>query len=190
MLRIAVSVDGPAGYTIPPDNPFAQGRGRPEIWALGLRNPWQFTFDPLTGDLYIADVGQDQWEEIDVLPAGTPGGVNFGWDYREGRHPFEGEPPPDVRLTDPVWEYGHDQGCSVTGGVVVRDVALPEFWGLYLFGDYCTGTVWGLLHHPDGRWEARVLFQTGARIAAFGVDGAGEPLLVDHGGTLYRLMRK
>lgn len=188
MLRLDVDHGEP--YAIPPDNPFAQGGGRPEIWALGLRNPWQFAFDPLNGDLYIADVGQDLWEEVDYLPAGTPGGVNFGWDYREGAHPFEGEPPPGVQLTDPVWEYGHDQGCSITGGVVYRGQALPAFWGVYLFGDYCTGTVWGLLRYPDGQWKAQTLFQTGARIAAFGVDGQGEVLLVDYEGTIYRLTRR
>lgn len=188
LLRLDVDRGDP--YAIPPDNPFAQGGGRPEIWALGLRNPWQFAFDPLNGDLYIADVGQNLWEEVDYLPAGTPGGVNLGWDYREGFHPFEGEPPPGIQLTDPVWEYGHDQGCSITGGVVYRGQSLPAFWGVYLFGDYCTGTVWGLLRYPDGQWKAQALFHTGARIAAFGVDGQGEVLLVDHQGALYRLTRR
>ncbi len=117
LLRIDVNHGDP--YSIPADNPFAKGGGLPEIWVYGLRNPWRFSFDRATGDLYIGDVGQDLYEEIDYLPAGSPGGANFGWSYREGFHPYKGTPPSGLKLVDPVWEYSHAEGgCAVTGGFV------------------------------------------------------------------------
>ncbi|WP_083461963.1 PQQ-dependent sugar dehydrogenase [Thermanaerothrix daxensis] len=190
MLRL--DVHGARPYAIPADNPFADGQGgRQEIWALGLRNPWRYAFDPVTGDLYIADVGQNRWEEVDYLPAGSPGGANFGWNYREGAHPYKGTPPTDLVLIDPVWEYGHNQGgCSITGGFVYRGQALPELQGVYLFGDYCSGVVWGLWRTPAGTWQALELARTSANISAFGQDRQGELYLLDHrSGTLYRLER-
>ncbi len=189
ILRIDVERGDP--YAIPPDNPFAQGSGLAEIWAYGLRNPWRFSFDRLTGDLYIGDVGQNRWEEIDFLPGGTPGGANFGWNYREGKHRFEGNPPAGIGLIDPVVEYDHTQGCSVTGGVVYRGQALPEWQGVYLYGDYCSGKIWGLLHLPDGSWQNALLFESGYRISSFGEDQAGEVYVLDHSaGVVYRLKRK
>lgn len=185
LLRI--DVDGGTPYAIPPDNPFVNGGGRPEVWALGLRNPWKFAFDPATGALFIGDVGQNAWEEIDYLPPNAPGGANFGWDYREGRHPYEGTLPAGVSFVEPVWEYGHDQGCSVTGGVVVRDPNLPAFWGVYLFGDYCSGLVWGLVQDEAGQWHGAQLFATDARITAFAQNDAGAVWLVAHQGQIYRL---
>ena len=141
ILRIDVSGDP---YLIPADNPYANGGGRPEIWASGLRNPWRISFDQLRGDLYIADVGQGTWEEIDVYPVAAPGGLNFGWDYREGAHEFEGTPPDGLALAEPVAEYSHAEGgCSVTGGYVYRGSALPEWQGVYLYGDFCTGNPLG-----------------------------------------------
>ena len=116
ILRIDVDKGEP--YAIPADNPFALQGGKPEIWAYGLRNPWRFSFDALTGDLYIGDVGQREWEEVNFLAAGSPGGVNFGWDYREGAHTYQGEPPENLNLTDPAAEYSHELGCSITGGEV------------------------------------------------------------------------
>ena len=117
---LRVDIDSAEPYAIPADNPFTSGGGRPEIWAYGLRNPWRFSFDPETGDLYIGDVGQNSWEEIDFLPAGSPGGVNFGWNQREGRHPFVTQNTGG--LTDPIAEYANTGfACSVTGGVVARD---------------------------------------------------------------------
>ncbi len=188
LLRLAV--DGQGGYAIPADNPFAGGGGQPEIWALGLRNPWRFSFDRWTGDLYIADVGQNQWEEVNFLPANAPGGVNFGWDFREGQHPYEGKAPEGLQLTDPIWEYGHDQGCSVTGGFVYRGVALPEWRGVYLAADYCRGTVWGLLPGADG-WQAAALFDLNENISAFGQDAAGELYALGHqSGQIFRLERR
>lgn len=185
ILRIDINTE--EAYTIPADNPFAAGGGKPEIYAYGLRNPWRFSFDRLNGDLWIADVGQNIWEEINYLPAGATPGVNFGWDYREGTHPFEGNPPQGLALADPVFEYNHDAGCSVTGGYVYRGASLPEWNGIYLLGDYCSGTVWGIMPSSSGGWQAQVLFQLDANIASFSEDAAGELYLLDLSGRVYRL---
>jgi glucose/arabinose dehydrogenase len=184
---LRIDVDGGDPYSIPPDNPFAAGGGRAEIWAYGLRNPWRFAFDPFSGALFIADVGQNQWEEIDLAPAGA-GGLNFGWNHREGAHPFatartEG-------LIDPIAEYGHSQGCSVTGGLVVNSPSLPHWRGVYLYADYCSGRVWGLWRGPGGEWANAQLYHTDFSVSSFGVDAAGEVYLIDHQGTLYRLEEK
>jgi glucose/arabinose dehydrogenase len=179
---LRLDVDSAEPYAIPPDNPFGD-----EIWAYGLRNPWRMAFDRLTGDLYIADVGQNAWEEINYLAAGSPGGVNFGWDYREGAHPFEGNAP--AGLTDPIAEYSHNEGgCSVTGGYVYRG-AMPEWNGIYLYGDYCTGFIWGLIQ-VNGAWQPQVLFDTDVNITSFGQDERGEVYLVADGGGVYQLVRK
>ncbi len=178
-------------YAVPADNPYTAGGGLSEIWALGLRNPWRFSFDRLTGDLFIADVGQNQWEEINFLPAGSSGGANLGWRYRESLHEFQGQPPAGLSLLDPVAEYGHGPGCSVTGGVVARSANLPAWEGVYLYGDYCSGQVWGLLQSPDGAWQNQLLFETGMNITSFGSDDAGEVYLLDYsGGDIYRLAQK
>jgi glucose/arabinose dehydrogenase len=183
-------VDGGDPYAIPPDNPFAAGGGLPEIWAYGLRNPWRFSFDRLTGDLYIADVGQNQWEEIDYLPAGSPAGANFGWNFREASHGFAGNPPEGLNLIDPVAEYEHSLGCSVTGGFVYRGQSLPAWQGVYLYADYCSGNVWGLLRDPGGAWQSGLLFQGMGTLPSFGEDEAGEVYLVDRNGSLLRLSAK
>jgi len=189
ILRINVDQGDP--YAIPADNPFASGGGKPEIWSLGLRNPWRFSFDSLTGDLYIGDVGQNQWEEVDFLEAGSPGGANFGWSYREGSHPYHGEPAGGLRLTEPVAEYDHSLGCSITGGEVYRGMNLPEWQGVYLYGDYCNGNIWGLLHTPDGTWQNQLLFSTGYSISSFGVDESGEVYLLDlQQGVIYHLVKR
>ncbi|MBC8335001.1 MAG: PQQ-dependent sugar dehydrogenase [Anaerolineales bacterium] len=188
LLRISVDSTEPP-YGVPADNPFNDIQ-RSEIWALGLRNPWRFSFDSLTGDLYIGDVGQNQWEEIDFLPAGSPGGANFGWNYREGQHPFSGEPPAGTELIAPVAEYDHGQGCSVTGGVIYRGTELPEWQGLYLYGDFCSGRIWGLLQ-IDGIWQTQKLMEADFSIASFGQDQAGNIYLTDYSTeSLYRLVRK
>ena len=189
MLRI--DVDHGTPYAIPAGNPFAKGGGLPEIWAYGLRNPWRFSFDCLTGDLYIADVGQDAWEEIDFVPAGMPGGMNFGWSYYEGMHPLKGQPSANATFTWPIDEYSHTYGCAVTGGYVYRGAALPEWQGVYFFGDYCSGNIWGLIHSNGQIQPAKILFTTGARITTFGVDEAGEIYMADYGlGELLRLERR
>ena len=189
MLRI--DVDHGRLYAIPADNPFAKSGGLPEIWAYGLRNPWRFSFDKPTGDLYIADVGQDAWEEIDFVTAGTPGGLNFGWSYYEGMHPYKGQPPANASFASPISEYSHADGCAVTGGYVYRGAALPEWQGVYFYGDYCSGNIWGLRLLNGHDWQAKILFTTSAKITTFGVDEAGEIYLADYGsGELFRLERK
>lgn len=188
LLRI--DVDGGEPYSIPADNPFAGGGGRPEIWLYGLRNPWRFAFDRLTGDLYIGDVGQNQWEEVKYLQAGGPGGANLGWNYFEGNHPYSGAPPAELNFVSPVLEYGREQGCSITGGVVYRGAELPEWQGVYLYGDYCTGRVWGLIQDAQTGWDNALLFDGLGRISSFGEDEAGEIYLVDHGGRVLRLTKK
>ncbi len=189
MLRI--DVDHGALYAIPADNPFVKGGGLPEIWEYGLRNPWRFSFDHLTGDLYIADVGQDTWEEIDFVPSGVPGGMNFGWSYYEGMHPYKGQPPANATFTWPISEYSHSYGCAVTGGYVYRGQALPEWQGVYFYGDYCSGNIWGLIEINGNAPQTKILFTTSAKITTFGVDEAGEIYLIDYGaGALLRLTRK
>ena len=174
-------------YVTPTDNPFASsGEGLDEIWAYGLRNPWRVTFDPATSELYIADVGQAKWEEVSFLPADAPAGANFGWNYREGAHGFKGTPPQGLSLIDPVAEYDHSLGCSVSGGAVYRG-ALPEWQGIYLYGDFCSGRVWGLLNTPEGGWNNSLLFNLDRRIAAIDQDQYGEIYLVDILGSILKL---
>lgn len=179
---LRIDVDSAVPYAIPADNPFGN-----EIWAYGLRNPWRMSFDSATGDLFIGDVGQGEWEEIDIIPAGSAGGQNFGWNFREGAHPYDGTPPGG--LIDPIAEYSHAEGgCSVTGGYVYRG-AIPEWNGIYLFGDYCTGFIWGLIN-VDGQWQKELLFDTDVNITSFGQDEQGEIYLIGDGGGVYRLVRK
>jgi glucose/arabinose dehydrogenase len=189
LLRI--NVDSGDTATIPPDNPFIGLGGQPEIWAYGLRNPWRFSFDRLTGDLYIADVGQDAWEEVDYVRAGTHGGMNFGWSYYEGFHAYQDQPPANVTFTMPVTEYSHAYDCAITGGYVYRGTALPEWQGVYFYGDYCSGNVRGLIQTSQGNWQSRILFMTGAKITTFGVDEAGELYISDYAsGSILRLTRR
>ena len=178
MLRIDVDQDDP--YGIPPDNPFAKQRSGREIFALGFRNPWRFSFDRQTGRLWAADVGQNQWEEIDVVEAGN----NYGWRVMEGNHCFL---PPrgcsTTGLTLPVAEYRNQSpSCAVTGGYVYRGKRVSFLQGTYVFGDYCSGRIMGLL---DG--QLHVLLASGLRISSFGEDEAGELYVVDHGGGIYRI---
>jgi glucose/arabinose dehydrogenase len=186
VLRIDIDAGDP--YGIPPDNPFTNGGGLPEIWAYGLRNPWRFSFDRATGDLYLADVGQGSFEEVDYQPAGDPGGVNYGWDLMEGEACFNTPNCDPSGLTSPVFAYPtHVEGtCSVTGGYVYRG-SLASMQGVYLLGDYCSGRVWGLLPDGSGGWQAGTLFETGVRISSFGEDESGEVYLVSHSGEIYRL---
>ncbi len=162
----------------------------PEVWAIGLRNPWRFSFDALSGDLYIADVGENQWEEINHLPANSPAGANFGWNFYEGNQPYQGTPPESLTMIFPVWVYDHSLGISVTGGFVYRGKALPEWFGVYIFGDYGTGNIWGLLKNPDGSWQNELLFELPAYITSFGQDEAGEIYLVSITGVVYQLVAK
>ncbi|MEO8612192.1 MAG: PQQ-dependent sugar dehydrogenase [Chloroflexota bacterium] len=184
MLRLDVDSDSP--YAIPPNNPFI---GRPdfalEIWAYGLRNPWRYSFDRATGDLYIADVGQNTWEEINFQPAGDHGGENYGWNVYEGLHPYQNGQA--IGAVPPIAEYNHSDGCSVTGGYVYRGNALPDLQGTYLFGDYCSGTIWAAKRDASGAWQTHVLMNSGIPVSSFGEDEAGELYVVNYGGSLLRL---
>lgn len=187
---LRVDINSIENIAIPSDNPF-QNTKVPEVWAYGLRNPWRFSFDRKTGDFYIGDVGQNLWEEIDFVPAGSKGGQNFGWSYYEGFHPYSSQTPPaGVKFVAPVAEYGHDQGCAVTGGVVYRGQALPAWQGVYLFGDYCSGNIWGLHVNAQGNWEKSLLYQNIARITSFGEDEHGEVFLTDQAGAIFNLTKK
>ena len=189
LLRISPRPAGDAAYGIPPDNPFTGLDGAlPEIWAYGLRNPWRFSFDRRTGDLWIGDVGQNSWEEIDLEPAGSGGGLNFGWNLFEGSRRFAGHG--DRRTTVlPVHEYVHDGSvCSVTGGYVYRGEAIPSLSGAYVFGDFCAGELLAL-RLRDGRATEPVLLGPVVRdLASFGEDAKGELYVMSLSGGVYRLM--
>jgi len=179
---LRLDVDSAEPYAVPADNPFGN-----EVWAYGLRNPWRFSFDKSTGDLYIGDVGQNAWEEIDFLPAGSPGGTNFGWNFREGAHDYKGGGP--AGMLDPVAEYSHQEGgCSVTGGYVYRG-SMSEWNGIYLYADYCSGLMWGLIN-SNGTWQSQPLFDLDVTITSFGQDTAGELYILSDSGGVFRLVRK
>lgn len=188
ILRIDVET-GQAPYAVPPDNPFlSDNAARGEIWALGLRNPWRFSFDRATGDLYIGDVGQNQYEEIDFQPTGSAGGENYGWNVMEGAHCYGAVSCNSTGLVLPVAEYTHGQGdCSVTGGMVYRGAEFPSLQGTYLYGDYCSGRIWGL-KRTGSVWENSLFTDTTYQISAFGEDEPGNLFIAAHGtGTVYRV---
>ncbi len=172
ILRIDPAPDGDLPYTVPDDNPFVgDGGARPEIWLYGLRHPWRFSFDAETGDLWVADVGENQWEEINRVPAGQ-GGANLGWNLVEGTHEWEGEPPPGH--LPPVHEYAHEDGrCAVIGGYVDRSSSITSLHGSYLFGDFCTGELAALRQTDDGVEVAPLGVQTDA-LSAFAEAPDGE----------------
>ena len=188
ILRIDVNGDG--AYGIPTTNPFyGLSSARNEIWAWGVRNPWRFSFDRQTGDLYIGDVGQDLWEEIDFQPAASKGGENYGWRVMEGTHCYNAASCSRGSLVLPVAEYKHDGGnCSVTGGYIYRGSLYPGMAGLYFYGDYCTGNVWGLSRDANGRWRTAQMKDAGVQIQSFGEDEAGEIYLAGANGQIYRLV--
>ena len=189
MLRIRPTPAGPEPYRVPPDNPFVGDPGaRPEIWAYGLRNPWRYSFDPATGDLWIADVGQSAWEEIDRLPAGSPGGANFGWNLLEGTHRYAGSAPPGA--VPPVYEYPHATGgCVVIGGDVYRGSAIPALVGDYVFADFCEGTLQALRLQPDGSVTHQPLGVSLPNVSSFGTGPDGELYVTSLDGGVYRLTR-
>ncbi len=185
---LRIDVTGQSGYTIPPDNPFvATGGALPEIYAFGLRNPWRFSFDLETGALWIGDVGQDRYEEVNYRPAAGAAGTNFGWRIREGLHCYNAGTCTAAGLTGPVWEYDHETGVSITGGFVSRS-HYPRMRGVYFYADFGTEKLWGLqwdgvqwVNHeftglPSGNWSS------------FGQGAGGELYLVDYGGTIYWLV--
>ncbi len=193
LLRIDVDSDADSTkpYTLPLDNPFInQPNMRPEIWAWGMRNPWRFSFDRGTGDLYIGDVGQNTYEEVHYQPANSSGGENYGWNVMEGTVCYpEGSACDSSGLTMPIAVYEHAQGdCSITGGYVYRGQAYPQLNGIYFFADYCSGRLWSL-HQDVGTWQSTLLLKTGMSISSFGEDDAGELYITDlWNGNLYRLV--
>jgi glucose/arabinose dehydrogenase len=182
ILRIDVDAGGGGSpYGIPADNPFVEtSSARPELFAIGLRNPWRLSFDRVTGDLWIGDVGQNAYEEIDVMRAGTSG-QNFGWNRMEGAHCYRpAERCDQSGLVLPVVEYSHGEGgCTVIGGYVYRGAAQPDLAGGYLFGDYCSGFIWAIDSAGDARREATLVADTELRISSFGEDEAGELYVTD-----------
>ncbi len=188
---LRIDVDGADPYAIPADNPFVHATGtRPEIWAYGLRNPWRYAFDATGEQLYIADVGQADWEEVDIAPAST-GGLNYGWNTMEGRHCYNRSQCDDISLTLPYLEYDHGQGCSITGGVVYRGQAIPRLAGHYLYSDYCSGFLrsfrfvsGALLDRTD--WNLPI--PNG--VLSFGQDAAGEVYVMTGGGDVFRIVSR
>jgi glucose/arabinose dehydrogenase len=187
MLRIDPTPFGDGPYRIPTDNPFVgHVAARPEIWAYGLRNPWRYSFDRLTGDLWIGDVGQSAWEEVDVQPSGSMGGENYGWNQMEGDHPYGGADPP-AQAVRPVYEYSHDEGCVVTGGYVYRGEAIPDLYGAYVFADFCAGRIEALRLRNGRVIGRRALGPVVPSLSSFGEDAQGELYAISLGGGLYRL---
>jgi glucose/arabinose dehydrogenase len=186
LLRIDVSAA--TGYAIPPDNPFSNVAGaRKEIWSYGLRNPWRFSFDRLSGTLMIADVGQDDWEEVNILSPAAARGANFGWPLAEGLHCY---PPGGTcslsGLTGPALEYPRQLGCSITGGYRYRGTRWASLYGKYLYGDWCTGGIWAA-SEIDGGWQSSEIADTDLAIVSFGEDDAGELYVVDYNGSIFTL---
>ena len=190
---LRLDVDAPAPY-IPPSNPFVNhgGGARGEVWAYGLRNPWRFSFDRESGDLWIADVGQDRYEEVDLQPRASIGGENYGWRRLEGFHCYNPSTNcSDASLTPPTLEYSHDDGsCSITGGYRYRGVRMPSLRGAYLYGDYCSGKIWTATQNTAGAWIAKLLLDTNLNISSFGEDMNGELYVADLNGSVSAFSEK
>jgi glucose/arabinose dehydrogenase len=186
MLRIDPRQDGQRAYRIPAGNPFAGGGGRPEIWAHGLRNPWRYDIDESGRRLFIADVGQGSVEEVSVVSLDKPG-ANFGWKLREGSRAFEGGKKPSGAV-DPITEYSHSDGCSVTGGVFYRGSALKGLAGRFLYGDYCKGWIASVgKRSANGPWQSRKLGVTLANLSSFNAAPNGEVWVTSTSGTIAKL---
>ena len=184
ILRIDVAtLDSDGRYAIPPDNPFVgRGGAREEVWAYGFRNPWRFSFDRLTGDLWAADVGQNSFEEIDIVRPGS----NYGWNLMEGLHCFATSDCDRGGLELPVFEYGREGGCSVTGGYVYRGSRLASLYGAYVYGDFCSGKIWALRYDGAGVTEQMEIVDSTLNISAFGEDRSGELYILSFDGFIYR----
>ncbi len=187
ILRIDVE-SGVTPYAVPASNPFVGNPAYlPEIWAMGLRNPWRFSFDRLNADLYIGDVGQELYEEVNYQPAVSTGGQNYGWRIMEGEHCYGAATCDMTGLTLPIHTYDHSEGCSVTGGVVYRGALEPRLQGVYIYGDFCSGRIWGLQRAGAG-WTNQLLHQQGVWLTSFGEDEQGEVYLTDvDAGRIYRI---
>jgi len=191
VLRVDVDdVPDDATYGIPEENPFADGAaGAREAFLIGLRNPWRFSFDRATGELWIGDVGQNAFEEIDRVDPASDGGANLGWVVMEASHCYSDPACSSEGLVLPVAEYGRDLGCSVTGGYVYRGEAIGDLRGWYLFSDYCTGLLFGLRSDASGVNAPRILLESGASVSSFGEDTDGELYLADlDAGTVSRIV--
>lgn len=190
LLRIDVE-SGTAPYAIPASNPFKLTTGyRPEIWALGLRNPWRFSFDRSTGDLYIGDVGQNLYEEVDFQSASSKGGQNYGWKIIEGSYCYNSTTCNKSGLVLPVAEYDHSQGCSITGGNVYRGQQYLNMRGIYFYADFCNGKIWGL-QRSGTTWANKLLLDTSLRIVSFGEAESGNLYVADYSdGDLYLITSK
>lgn len=195
VLRIDVNTPDSAdpnalAYAIPPSNPFVnQANTAPEIWAYGLRNPWRFSFDRETGDLYIGDVGDSKIEEINFQPAESKGGENYGWNYFEGLEKFRTDPEPEG-LVKPFHTYTRAQGCAVVGGYVYRGNLIPALRGVYFFADYCTGRIWSAFRDAAGKWQIAIFTETKSPISSFGENENGELYLVGYKTGIFRLKAK
>jgi glucose/arabinose dehydrogenase len=187
ILRVDPTPSGGRQYTVPPSNPFANGGGLPEIWAYGLRNPWRFSWDRETGDMWIADVGQNAWEEIDFLPAGQGAGSNFGWNRLEGTHAFQGEAPREA--VPPIFEYPlqGSGACAAIGGYVYRGTNIPALRGAYVYSDYCDSTIRALVERGGAVADRRDLGAKASSVTAFGEDGDGELYVLSQGDGLQRV---
>jgi glucose/arabinose dehydrogenase len=188
LVRISPRPSDGDAYSIPPDNPFVEREGaRPEIWAYGLRNPWRFSFDRQTGDLWIGDVGQNAWEEVDVEPGLSGGGLNYGWNLLEGSHAFERRRAPGT--VRPVFEYPNGAGaCAVTGGYVYRGREIPDLVGAYVFADYCRGRLEAFVLRKGRPTQLRALGPSVQSLASFGEDAAGELYVLSLSGPVYRIV--
>jgi len=210
---LRINVDVKEGYLIPPSNPFVDVKdARGEIWAYGIRNPWRFSFDKLTGDLYMGDVGQHTWEEINFQPANSQGGENYGWNHMEGMSTFEDfseiqdaiSPiyvyPNDANIIKVLlgWDEDDTFGCSVTGGYVYRGKSIPSLFGHYVFGDYCTGRIWSFKYQNNELSEFNELTKNinlangeyTPYISSLGEDLNGELYMIDYSGDIYKIGRK
>jgi glucose/arabinose dehydrogenase len=190
ILRIDVdTISGSLAYGIPPDNPFVKNTNgyREEIFAYGLRNPWRFSFDLTTNRLWTGDVGQNKYEEIDIIRKGG----NYGWNIMEGFHPYRRSDQSDsVTLIEPVWEYDHSVGQSITGGFVYRGIVVPELTGLYLYADYVSGKIWALRYDGKNNIDNKLLFDTDLFISSFGRDDKDELYFCSFDGKIYRFQTK
>ncbi len=191
ILRIDVNQTGDKPYGIPKDNPFINEKNaRPEIWAYGLRNVWRFSFDRKDGALWAGDVGQNAWEEIDIIDKG----LNYGWNAREGKHSYEAvrqKPAPQGPFKEPIWEYNRDEGQSITGGHVYRGKKWPELTGTYLYGDFMSGKIWGLRSDKEGKKPVNQLLARGSHISSFGEDKDGELYFLSlYDGKIYTLQKR
>ncbi|WP_420629593.1 PQQ-dependent sugar dehydrogenase [Candidatus Leptofilum sp.] len=186
ILRLDVnSADGI--YTIPADNPFINDtNARPEVWAYGFRNPWRFSFDRDSDDFFVADVGQNAWEEVSWLASDTPSGQNFGWNPMEGNYCYL-QNCDSTGFVPAIFEYNHSLGCSISGGYIYRGQQYLSLYGNYFVADFCSGTIWGIFQNADGSWQSAIVHESGLPINSFGEDINGELYVVARTGQIFQI---